>query len=132
MGLLKARVAAQSEAIREDSAKLQKALKKHHKKKIVLTMAAPVIAHQLPKMVAGMVTGALVLGREKIRAGGGGLTQSRSKPPTREVAVQPSAQPTAPVAVAIPTPSISVTPSPAEALRLRFTQNSLSPFPIAF
>ena len=36
-----------------------------------------------------------------------------SKPPTREVAVQPSAQPTAPVAVAIPTPSISVTPSPA-------------------
>jgi TIR domain len=36
-----------------------------------------------------------------------------SKPPTREVAVQLSAQPTAPVAVAIPTPSISVTPSPA-------------------
>src|SRR5208282_4209096 len=33
-----------------------------------------------------------------------------SKPPTREVAVQPSAQPTAPVAVAIPSPSISATP----------------------
>ena len=48
MGLLKARVNAQSEAIREDSAKLQKALKKHHKKKIVLTMAALVLVAVLP------------------------------------------------------------------------------------
>jgi hypothetical protein len=47
-GLLKARVDAQREAISEDSAKLQKALKKHHKKKIVLTMAALVLVAVLP------------------------------------------------------------------------------------
>jgi hypothetical protein len=48
MGLLKARVAAQSEAIREDSAKLQKVLQKHHKKKIVLTMSVLVLVAVLP------------------------------------------------------------------------------------
>jgi TIR domain len=41
------------------------------------------------------------------------FSSHHSKPPTRELAVQPFAQPTAPIAVAIPTPSISVTPSPA-------------------
>ncbi len=39
-------------------------------------------------------------------------TVEEKAPPTPEVAVQPSAQPTAPVAVAIPGPSISATPIP--------------------
>jgi formylglycine-generating enzyme required for sulfatase activity len=40
-----------------------------------------------------------------------------AKPTTPEVAVQPSAQPTAPVAVAIPSPSIIVTPTKEELAR---------------
>jgi formylglycine-generating enzyme required for sulfatase activity len=58
-------------------------------------------------LVIGLVVGTIYFGSQRPQA----------KSTTPEVAVQPSAQPTAPIAVAIPSPSISATPTKEELAR---------------
>src|SRR5208337_3595476 len=56
-------------------------------------------------------------------------TVEEKAPPTPEIPVQPSAQPTAPVAVAIPSPSISATPTKEELARRAFLDNATKDHP---